>query len=141
MKWLIGGTAGCLIGIGGLMLLIPLFVVLGGELDDEESRSAAFGGLFLGIPPVALGSAMGWGLYRHQQRQRQLVIAAAATEIQAQFYKLLKAQEGEITVLQFATATGLAGNEAKAYLNERAQEFGADFQVTDQGEIIYQFSV
>lgn len=122
------------------MLLIPLIVVLSGSLGNEEDRNAALGGLFLGIPPVAIGGGLAGALYQQQQKQRQAKAIASAQALQTQFYELLQTNDGQITVLQFASATGLTGGEAKAYLNERAQEFGADFIVSDSGEITYHFN-
>lgn len=41
--------------------------------------------------------------------------------------------------MQFAMAANLTGDAAKRYLDERAKEFEANFEVDEQGGIFYRF--
>lgn len=60
-------------------------------------------------------------------------------EIQATFYRLLRANNGNITVMRLAMDAGLSGKEAQAYLDEKAKEFNANYEVSDKGDIVYRF--
>jgi hypothetical protein len=57
------------------------------------------------------------------------------------FYELLKEQDGEITTIQFAMASGLTGADSKAFLDELAQEFNAGYDVLEEGSISYRFRI
>ncbi|MBD2090533.1 ribosomal protein L7/L12 [Microcoleus sp. FACHB-1515] len=54
------------------------------------------------------------------------------------FYGLLR-QTDTVTVLQFAIAAQVAGEVAKPFLEQQAQIFGAEFDISDRGEITYRF--
>ena len=51
----------------------------------------------------------------------------------------MEAHNGEFSLLQYAKAADISGQEARAYLDERAQEFNATFEVDMNGGIIYRF--
>jgi hypothetical protein len=71
-----------------------------------------------------------WFWHRHQATHRAL---------HRQFYDQLEARDGRLSVLEFAMATGLTGAEARAFLDARAQEFWANFEPTDTGDVLYTF--
>ncbi|QZZ22004.1 helix-turn-helix transcriptional regulator [Leptothermofonsia sichuanensis E412] len=55
------------------------------------------------------------------------------------FYQLIREHQGRITVLDFAMHTRLSAIEARAYLDARAKDFSAHFEVTDRGDVFYLF--
>ncbi|MEO0540519.1 MAG: hypothetical protein AAFZ80_06605 [Cyanobacteria bacterium P01_A01_bin.105] len=71
--------------------------------------------------------------YAHQ-RQRQNTLNHV-------FYDLLQAQQGRISVLDFAMQAQLSGTEARQYLDAQARAFSARFEPTPQGDILYIFSL
>lgn len=99
--------------------------------DREELRASL---LFVGLPLVGLG---GWLIYaeRSQARRQQQI------SLQDSFFQLLKKNRGYINVMQFSIASGLDGKLAKAYLDERALEFNADYDVSEVGNITYYFEL
>jgi hypothetical protein len=56
------------------------------------------------------------------------------------FFQLLESGQREITVLQFAMQAGIDGAEAKAYLDDRAREYEATFNVGPEGQVLYCFT-
>jgi len=77
-----------------------------------------------------------WQQYRNQQQRYQRQQA----RIHAQFYQLLRQQQGRISVLDFAMRTRLSGADAQNYLNTQAQAFSAFFETTLSGDLIYVFN-
>ncbi len=100
--------------------------------QDREELKASL--VFVGLPLVGLG---GWLIQaeRRQARQQQQM------SLQDSFFQLLKKNRGYINVIQFSLASGLDGKLAKAYLDERALEFNADYDVSEAGNITYYFEL
>jgi hypothetical protein len=127
----IGG--GMMIGIlGGLCLLIPIAQVGMPQAGQRGLNGWGWTGLGVGAPLIALGawSALD-GAHKSKTQQRD--------RLRDVFFRLLDHQNGEITVLQFAREAKLSGDEARAYLDERATEFNATFDVNTDGGISYHF--
>jgi hypothetical protein len=97
-----------------LRLVLPILLVVGAV-----------------VGAIALGYRL-WEFCYQSIQQRQ-------AKLNAIFYDLLKAQHGRIRVLDLAIATQLSGQEAKAYLESQAQHFGAHFDVSEDGDIVYVF--
>ena len=91
--------------------------------------------MIFGLPPTALGSWLIWNL--RQQHERSLENLADQQE--QRFLQLLQDHKGDLTVLQFATATQLSLEESKVYLDEKAQQLNASFDVLDNGAVVYRF--
>lgn len=103
--------------------------------SDLETREAGLPALMIfGMPPVAMGlGLLAWS------RNGKLV--GQSNRLKRTFFRLIQAGDGKITVLRFAMETGLEGDEAKAYLDERAIEFNATFEATSQGAVAYVFDL
>ena len=86
---------------------------------------------------ISGGAALAYWLWQRQsavQQQRQ----HALNQI---FYGLLQAQQGRISVLDFAMQAQLTGSEAQQYLDAQARAFSARFEPTPQGDVLYVFSL
>jgi hypothetical protein len=129
LKFLIAGslmTIGLVVSGLGLMAL-----VLPGQ--TVEQRTGAIGTLLIfGLPPIVMGGAL-W--YVSQQRDQ----GREAARRQNAFFRLVQQGKGQITVLDFAIAAKLDGDRAKAYLDDRAREFSANFEVSPTGAVLYCF--
>ncbi len=75
-------------------------------------------------------AAVGYRWRRHQQFQQRLYRC---------FYDCLKQDHGKIRALDFAIAAHITGPQARAFLDARAQDFFADFEPTDYGDVVYTF--
>lgn len=106
---------------GYLPLLIPVAVLL-----------------MLQKIPLLLLTVGGWGSWRlwnyYQQRQQNQL--ANLDEV---FYRLIRENQGRITPLDLAMHSKISGTTVQQYLDQKAVEFSAQFDVTDQGGIIYYF--
>ncbi|MDX2239724.1 MAG: hypothetical protein NW224_03470 [Leptolyngbyaceae cyanobacterium bins.302] len=114
-----GGTAsvGILFGIAaihpGSILLTMLLTVL----------------IFFGLAPAALGGLMLYTSFKADQYA-----------IRDRFFQLLQANQGRLSLLDFAAATRLEPAIARRYLDGWAKEFFASFEVSDDGDIDYIFT-
>lgn len=132
-------SAGLLLTFGGLVLLVPLIVFTmpnqdASPEDKQEDRDAALGGLALGLPAVALGGWLARGLQKQHSKETR-------DRLQSIFYQLIQDGDGTITTLRFAAEAQLSGKEAKQYLDEKAKEFDANFDVNSEGGISYRFNL
>lgn len=91
--------------------------------------------MLLPLLRVMLPIAAGWWLWRRWQRTHQLQQAS----LDAVFYQLLQEHRGQITVLDFAMTARLSAATAKEYLDARAKDFSAQFEVTERGDVYYLF--
>ncbi|MBW4518786.1 MAG: hypothetical protein KME16_03670 [Scytolyngbya sp. HA4215-MV1] len=105
-------VTGILVGqaSGGILTLLMILLVM------------------FGIAPASLGS---WLLHLSSKVDREV--------LRDRFFYLLHAQQGRISLIEFATATQLEPTNARRYLDRWAKEFSADFEVTEAGEIYYVF--
>lgn len=126
--------------IAGLLLAfgIPFSLLLVTEIlnpqtkpkDKDDAMAALF---ILTLPAAAVGGWLAWGIYKGGAKEE-------SDRLKSAFFQLLMEGNGRITVIQFAKATQLSGEEAKRYLDEKAKEFNATFDVDDKGGISYYFN-
>ncbi|MBF2080114.1 MAG: hypothetical protein IGR76_16755 [Synechococcales cyanobacterium T60_A2020_003] len=128
----------------GFCLLIGLPIVLLGTVEalnpstSAEDREGAIAAVVLfGAPPTALGGWLLWNV-RHQNRTKQQPIEHAREQL---FLKLLQEPEGTITVLRFASEAAIPLAEAQEFLDSKARQLNASFDTTDEGGIIYRFTM
>lgn len=82
----------------------------------------------------------GWRQSNRDRRQQEEEQKLRATREKDKYlYSLIKSQKGRVTLLEYALESGFSAEEARAYLESRAAEFGASVVVSKQGETIYQF--
>jgi ribosomal protein L7/L12 len=125
-------AAGVSFGIG---LFFGLIAVLGvsqpGATRDQQFASIGVGVLG-GVPAIALGS---WLVAQQSDRARR----EERERLRRVFFNLLRDGNGTINVLRFSMESNVSGVEAKAYLDERAREFNASYNVDEEGKISYYF--
>ena len=138
MKLLTKVTAGFLLSFGFICLMVSASAL--SQLSDkdqttlerQDATDTFVGGIAFGVPLVAGGGYMLWGLRkRHEKLLRD--------RLDSTFYQMLKADNGRITVLQLAMEAQLSGEQAKQYLDQKAKEFNATFEPSDKGNISYLF--
>ena len=83
---------------------------------------------------VAIGYAGVWLWQRYQRSQQQ-----QQTSLDDVFYQLIWTHQGQITVLDLALNARISATAARQFLDTKAREFTARFEVTDQGDMIYVF--
>ncbi len=83
--------------------------------------------------PLAVAIGLAWGWKRYQQQKKK------QAHLNTIFYRLIQDNHGRITALDFAIKANLSGEEARQYLEERAVEFSAQFEVSEKGGVMYYF--
>ena len=83
---------------------------------------------------IALIGGVGWAWKRYQRQQQHKL-----AHLDAIFYQLIQENQGRVTALDLAMNAKFSGTQVQRYLDERAKEFAAEFEVTEQGGIIYYF--
>jgi hypothetical protein len=85
---------------------------------------------------IAVTAGMAWAYKLYQQQYKNKL-----AHLDSVFYRLIKENQGRVTALDLAMNAQLPGEKVQEYLDERAKEFAADFEVTEQGGILYYFQV
>ena len=95
--------------------------------------------------PFVILAGIGWGFYKAWQYwgQQQQKSVSSTQEKQEKlisiFYDLIQQHQGRISIFDFAMNAKVMAPEAKAFLDEKAKEFCAEFEVTDSGKVLYVF--
>jgi hypothetical protein len=113
--------------------------------DNLESRLVFIVPVVIGVTLVlsawrlvvagAIVSGIAWAWKNHSQKNE-----ARSVELNAVFYKLIQEHQGRLTVLDFAMEADIPGDEAQEYLDTRAREFSAQYEITENGGMVYCFS-
>lgn len=85
--------------------------------------------IVFGLAPASLG---GWLLHVSARLKRQAM--------RERFFQLLQANQGKVSVLDFAATARLEPAIARQHLDDWAKEFSATFEVSDEGNIYYIFA-
>ena len=81
----------------------------------------------------------GWLLWKRQKRERARA-HRQDSRLTQRFYELLDHRQSRISALELAMKTRLSSKIASRYLHRQAQEFGAYFERTAHGDVIYIFN-
>lgn len=124
-------AAGVLLTLGFILLIVPAVVLTKKDVTPEDKLDA-IGGLVFGFPAALWGGWLAWSLHRQGKQE-------ISDRLHATFYRLLEEGKGRITVMRFAMEAQLPEATAKQYLDEKAKEFDANFDATEEGGILYHF--
>ncbi|WP_017318230.1 hypothetical protein [Mastigocladopsis repens] len=103
--------------------------------------NTALHGLIFGVPTSVLGVWLALGVYRQSQQETKAIKAQANDQMQSTFYRMIQENNGRITLLSFAMQSQLPPADARQYLDEQAKLFNANFKVSEEGGISYDFYV
>ncbi|MEH2450706.1 hypothetical protein [Nostoc sp.] len=84
---------------------------------------------------------MSWSLVQQNRKEKALFLELEQKRIQLVFLELIEQNAGRITVLQLAKNAEILTQLAKQYLDEKAKELNADFEVNEEGNVLYHFSL
>lgn len=118
----VGTLTRSLVFLGGVLCFMMLAVLLIHRLLP-----------FLQILLPGLAGWWFWQRYRMGQGRQQ-------KRLRTIFYRLLREHHGQVMLLDFAMTAEIPAIAARHYLDSRAQEFAARFEVTEQGDVVYVFS-
>lgn len=127
----------------GWSFLLGVGIVGATLLSDEEEQPppeiAAVAYLIFGVPSLAGSAYCFWSVSQQRRQAQQAQAQQSANQLRRIFLQQLEASGGRLTVLQFSIVADIPGKDAREFLDARAQEFGAEFEVSDQGGITYIF--
>ena len=132
-------SAGILIAVSLMIAVMMLGELANPKAKDKEGAFAAL--IIFALPPGALGQFLIWNVLRTERKEKEALALKESDRLQSIFYLLLKKHSGELTPLLFAMETRLSAGEARTYLDQKAKEFEANFEVDDRGDITYRFNV
>ncbi|WP_019499211.1 hypothetical protein [Pseudanabaena sp. PCC 6802] len=127
-------SVGVLFTIGFMFLTVTTASVLKPN-QTEKDRSTALGGLLLGVPPTSAGIWM----ILDARRQARVKQKHSLLQVESTFLQMLKANAGSIATIDFALEAKLPLAEARQYLDRKARELNADFDVSENGGVKYRF--
>ena len=101
--------------------------------------SLGFGLLMLGLSwrlfaIIAMGTGLTWIISHYQKKHKQQQDC-----LNNFFYQLIEKNQGYITALDLAMNSQLPGKVVQEFLDERAKEFSAELEITEQGGLLYYF--
>ena len=128
--------AGLLFSIGFIFLSVTVSSITM-KNPTEKDRSAALGGIIIGVPAMAGGAWIVWGL----SKKKEVLQKERDRQIETTFLELVQANQGEVSTINFAIVTKLSLEESKQYLDKKAKQLNADFNVSEDGAISYQFFI
>lgn len=140
-------AAGLLLSWGFICLMITVSELpnlLGKNVTPEakaEARDTAIGGIALGFPPGVIGTALVWEIHRKAKKDQKAKEAAKEATLRGIFFRMIEENRGDITILRFAKETNITIEEAKEFLDRQAIILNATFDVNENGNIFYHFSM
>ena len=121
------------LAFGSFFLCAAMLISFDPNQTAEFKTEAILGCLQLGLPSISGGGLLVWGWVQNWRKEKR-------DRLQSSFAKVLTENNGQITTLQLAIAAEISGVEADKFLKEKAKEFNANCEVTEN-TIIYQFEV
>jgi hypothetical protein len=137
MKTLRKIIAGAFLTVGFFFLVLAVAEIFAPDSDRDTSLNIFLGSLMLGIPAVGIGGYMVIEL-RHEYR---IAIARAGKDLESLLLEALVENRGKIAVVQFAIAAELTYDEAKEFLDRKALQLNANFEVDEEGRLLYDFQL
>jgi len=126
--------AGILFCLGFIFLTVTVSSLSTKEPTPKE-KSAAMGGIIIGVPALAAGA---WIIWKEKKKQDDLA-GVRQRQLELNFLSTLQANDGSITPISFAIANQLSLEESTQYLDKKATQLNADFEVTEDGGVSYKF--
>lgn len=134
MRPLKKAIAGLLLLVGVPILALAALEIVNPQSSQQDRSEATAALILLGIPPTVAGAWLIGSLRTDARRQER-------DRLRSSFFALVKQGRGKVSVFDFAEATGLSGDRARLYLDERARTFNATFHVGDEGSLFYVFTL
>lgn len=134
-----------LISLGTLFAIVAAYTYRysGGVMDDEKAHAIVASSALLSGAAFVGGGRLLRSNRRSLNRSHDLTLEAEAEQAHLReiFYQLVTNRQGAFTLMQFAIAAGTSPTVAQDFLNHHATTFNANFTVTEEGSVVYQFPV
>ncbi len=114
--------------------------ILNPKTADKDKQNDIAALTILTIPSTIIGGYLSWSLVQQNRKQQALLVESEQKRLQLVFLELVEQNGGTITVLQLAKNAEISTQSAKQYLDDKAQELNASFDVNEDGNVLYRFS-
>ncbi|AVH64167.1 hypothetical protein CDG77_19215 [Nostoc sp. 'Peltigera membranacea cyanobiont' 213] len=128
-----------------LLFGIPLSAVIILELlspktPAKEKENYVTALTIFTIPSTIVGGWLSWSLVQQNRKEKALLIESEQKRLQLALLELIEQNSGRVTVLQLAKNAEISTQLAKQYLDDKAKELNAAFEVNEEGNVLYHFS-
>ncbi|MDZ7957542.1 MAG: hypothetical protein RMY34_06495 [Aulosira sp. DedQUE10] len=115
--------------------------ILNPKTSEKDRKDAVAALTILTIPSTMIGGWLSWSLVQQKRKEQALIVESEQQRLQSVFLELVESNVGRITVLQLAKNAEISIHTSKEYLDEKAQELNASFEVDEEGNVLYKFSL
>ncbi|MEH2150888.1 hypothetical protein [Nostoc sp.] len=119
---------------------VIILEILNPKTPAQEKENYVTALTILTIPSTILGGWLSWSLVQQNRKQQALLVESEQKRLQLVLLELIEQNAGRITVLQLAKNAEISTQLAKQYLDEKAKELNASFEVNEEGNVLYHFS-
>lgn len=125
---------------GSLLSGLSLLMLMGYFNANVQGLSALIAFLLVVVLPGGSGAYL---LYSHFQQRQQLGVRKqqlGLKTLESEILKMARRQGGHLTVLEVTAEFGIDKALAEQALDSLAQQQYADYQITDEGLLVYTFA-
>ncbi|OUL36681.1 hypothetical protein BV372_06160 [Nostoc sp. T09] len=115
--------------------------ILNPKTTPKDKHDAIAALTILTLPSTFVGGGLIWSLAQQKRKEQALLVASEQKRLNLVFLELIENNAGSVTVFQLARNAEISIKEAKQYLDEKAKELNASFEVSEEGNILYRFSL
>jgi len=119
--------------------LLMMLELVNPNASNEDKKNATAALIIFTLPSTVIGGGLLWSSLQGKQKIQKTQETQSEEILRRVFFKLLEENGNEITILQMSKTANIDGKEAKEYLDQKAIEFNATFEVGESGGIIYKF--
>jgi hypothetical protein len=141
MDWLKKLLAYPLIFLGVLFLAVALSAPFDSDDEKDDVPETVIGGLLMSAVTTAGGVSLWRSSRSSENKTKALELETEQERLRSVLYQLIADKQGEFTLVQFAIAADIPPKAAQDFLNQQATAFNANFNVSEQGAVVYQFPV
>ncbi|BAY22495.1 hypothetical protein NIES2100_22580 [Calothrix sp. NIES-2100] len=131
----------CFLLFGIPFSVAMMLEIINPNTTPKDKNDAVAALTILTVPSTVLGGWLSWSLLQQKRKEQALLVASEQKRLDLVFLELIDNNAGSITVFQLAQSSEIPIQEAKQYLDEKAKELNATFEVNEQGNILYRFTV
>ncbi|MEH1939914.1 MAG: hypothetical protein V7L01_06820 [Nostoc sp.] len=131
----------CFLLFGIPFSAVMILEILNPKTPAKEKENYVTALTILTIPSTIIGGCLSWSLVQQNRKQQTLLVESEQQRLQLVFLELIEQNAGTITVLQLARNADISTHSAKQYLDEKAKELNAYFEVNEDGNVLYRFSL
>ncbi|MDZ8238415.1 MAG: hypothetical protein RMZ69_14750 [Nostoc sp. ChiQUE01a] len=140
MKLIKKFLAFCFLLFGIPLSAVMLWDIINPKTTNKDKQDAVAALAILTVPSTMIGGWLSWSLVQQNKKEKALLLESEQKRLQLVFLELVESNSGTITVLQMAKNSEISTEKAKEYLDEKAKELNASFEVSENGNILYRFS-